>query len=288
MIALFFSILFTVLVFVILKEFDLYKLDNFQAIVVSYILAFIIGLFFSESNITISFLLDKKWIYGAIGISIIFITVFNLMAITAQKGGLSVMTIALKMSMVIPITIGVFLYGESLGFLKIAGVLLALIGIWFTTKKTEGVQLDKQFWYLPFLIFLGGGTADTLLNHIQLNFVPKHELDAFSTSLFLFCALIGILVFLIRIGLGNLKISIKSWIGGLILGAPNYFSIYYLVKALAQKEYGTAFTFSAHNLLVVLSSVLLGLWLYKEKLNKQNYLGLGMSILAIVFLYFTL
>ena len=154
MIALFFSILFTVLVFVILKEFDLYKLDNFQAIVVSYILAFIIGLFFSESNITISFLLDKKWIYGAIGISIIFITVFNLMAITAQKGGLSVMTIALKMSMVIPITIGVFLYGESLGFLKIAGVLLALIGIWFTTKKTEGVQLDKQFWYLPFLIFL--------------------------------------------------------------------------------------------------------------------------------------
>lgn len=286
MIYLFLSIFFTVLVFVILKEFERYQLDNFQAIVVSYFIAFAIGVGFSEAALSVSYLISKPWLFGAMGISLLFIVVFNLMAITAQKGGLSVMTVAGKMSMVIPIIAGVFLYKEDVGLLKAIGVLLALLGVWFTCKKEGGQKFDKRLWYLPFFIFIGAGLADTLLNHMQTKFVPVNEFDVFSTSLFLFCGLIGVLVFVIRIVLGKIKLSPKSWIGGLVLGLPNYFSIYYMVKALSQKQFGTALIFSANNLLVVLCSVLLGLWLYKEKLSKQNYIGLGMSLLAIVFLYF--
>lgn len=285
---LFLSIFFTVLVFVILKEFERYQLDNFQAIVVNYFVAFGIGSVFSEATLSVPYLLSKPWFYGVVGISILFIVVFNLMAITAQKGGLSVMTVAGKMSMVVPITAGVFLYDESLGRFKIIGICLALFGVWFICKKEGSQQFDKRFWYLPFLVFIGAGLADTLLNHMQLKLVPTNEFDVFSTALFLFCGLIGLLVFVVRVAIGKLKLSLKSWVGGFVLGLPNYFSIYYLVKALSQKQFGTALVFSANNLLVVLCSVLLGLWLYKEKLSKQNYLGLGMSLLAIVFLYFAM
>lgn len=282
------SILITVLVFVILKEFERYQLDNFQAIVVSYFVAFGIGVWFSKADFSISYLIEKEWVYGAMLISTLFIIVFNLMAITAQKGGLSVMTVAGKMSMVIPIMAGVVMYNEGLGLLKIIGIVLALAGVWFTCKKEGSQQFDKKLWYLPFFIFIGGGLADTLLNHMQTKLVPEHEFDVFSTSLFLFCGLIGLIVFVIKLLLGSLKLSLKSWIGGLILGVPNYFSIYYLVKALSQKQFGTALIFSANNLLVVLFSVLIGLWLYKEKLSKLNYIGLGLSLLAIVFLYFAI
>ncbi|MGY6650526.1 EamA family transporter [Wenyingzhuangia sp. IMCC45574] len=282
------SIFFTVLVFVILKEFERYRLDNFQAIVVSYFLAFIIGVFFSKATITVAYLIEKPWLWGAIAISTLFIIVFNLMAITAQKGGLSIMTVAGKMSMVIPIIVGVVLYNDSLNFFKITGIVLALIGVWLTCKKDKGDQFDKRLWYLPFFIFIGGGIADSLLNHMQTKWVPVNEFDVFSASLFLFCGCIGAVVFVIRFLLGKLKLSPKSWVGGLVLAIPNYFSIYYLVKALSQKQFGTALIFSANNLLVVLCSVFIGLWLYKEKLSRQNYIGLGMSLLAIVFLYFAI
>lgn len=288
MMYLFLSIFFTVLVFVILKEFNRYQLDNLQAIVVSYFLAFAIGYFFSEVEISVPFLITKDWVFGAVAIAIIFIIVFNLMALTAQKGGLSVMTVANKMSVVIPIVAGIVLYNESVGIVKLIGIVFALLGVWFTSKKSGTEKFDKRLWYLPLLIFIGSGLADTLLNHMQTHYVPSHEFDIFSTSLFLFCGLIGVLVFSIRLFFGNTKISPKSWLGGLVLGAPNYFSIYFFIKALSQKEYGTALIFSANNLLVVLLSVLLGLFLYKEKLSKLNYFGLGMSLIAIVFLSFAL
>lgn len=285
MIYLFLSVFFTTLVFLIIKEFNRFQLDNFQAIVVSYFVAIFMGNLFSETQISLPYLIDKVWVYGAITISIIFIIVFNLMALTAQKGGLSVMSIANKMSVVIPILIGVVLYKEDLGILKIVGVLLALLGVWFTSVKKGVDKFDKRLWYLPFLIFIGSGIADSVINHMQTFYVPQNELDVFSTSLFFFCGLIGAVVYIIRWITGGLTFSMKSVVGGLILGVPNYFSIYFLLKALSQPEYETSLIFSVNNLLVVLLSVVLGVVLYKEKLIKQNYLGIGMSVLAIVLLY---
>ncbi|MDO3695100.1 EamA/RhaT family transporter [Wenyingzhuangia sp. chi5] len=288
MIYLLLSILFTTTVFLTLKEFQRYQLDNFQAIVVSYFMALVIGCLHSISSFSVSFVLSQSWVWGALAISTLFIITFNLMAITAQKGGLSVMTVANKMSVVIPISIGVILYQEEVDFLKISGIVLALLGVWFTSKKKSVYQFDKRLWYLPFFIFIGSGLADAIINHMQAYYVPHDALDLFSTSLFFFCGCIGVMVLLIKIISGNLKLSFKNLAGGLLLGIPNYFSIYYLLKALSHPDYETSLIFSANNLLVVLISVLLGLFLYQEKLSKQNYIGLGMSVLAILVLYFAI
>ncbi|ANW96144.1 hypothetical protein AXE80_07570 [Wenyingzhuangia fucanilytica] len=286
MIYLLLSILFTTAVFLTIKEFQRYQLDNLQAIVVSYFIAFSIGCLHSKSVFSVSNLITQSWVWGALSISTLFIIIFNLMAITAQKGGLSVMTVANKMSVVIPIAIGIVLYSENAGFLKLFGIGLALLGVWFTSKKKGIEKFDKRLWYFPFLIFIGSGLADAIINHMQAYYVSHGDLDLFSTSLFLFCGLIGVTVLLLKKITGNLKISIKSCIGGLVLGLPNYFSIYFFLKALSQPNYETSLIFSVNNLLVVLVSVLLGLFLYQEKLSKQNYIGLGMSFLAIIVLYF--
>jgi len=279
------SVFFTSLVFLILKEFNRFQIDNFQAIVVNYFIAFFIGSWFANSPVNLDLYINQAWTVGAICISLIFIITFNLMAITAQKGGLSVMTIANKMSVVIPILIGVVLYKENLGAIRFTGIIVALLGVWFTSKKQDVSKLDKRFWYLPLLIFIGSGVADSLINHIQLFYVSQNSLAVFSTSLFLFCGLLGVLVCVVKFVTIGLKFTLKNIIGGVVLGVPNYFSIYYLLKALSQPNYESSFIFSINNLLVVLLSVILGVLLYKEKLSKQNYVGIVMSILAIVFLY---
>ncbi|NIJ44954.1 drug/metabolite transporter (DMT)-like permease [Wenyingzhuangia heitensis] len=288
MVYLLLSIFFTTAAFLTLKEFNRFKIDNLVGIVVSYFTALLIGSFFSGSFTFTTFYVDKPWVWGAVGISTIFIIVFNLMALTAQKGGLSVMSVANKMSVVIPISFGVLLYNEALGPLKILGIVAALLGVWFTSKK-EGVdKFDKRFWYLPFFIFIGSGLADSLINHMQTFLVPQDEIAIFSTSLFWFCGVIGVALCLIKYALGKLRITFKSIVGGLVLGVPNYFSIYYILKALSYGTIQTALVFSLNNLLVVLLSVFLGVVLYKEKLSKQNYIGIAMSAFAIVLLYFAI
>ena len=45
------------------------------------------------------------------------------MGITAQRNGLSVASVAGKMSVVIPIIFGIIVYNEGVGFVKVIGIL---------------------------------------------------------------------------------------------------------------------------------------------------------------------
>ena len=91
MIYLLLSILFSSGLFVIFKFFEIYKIDVLKAIVVNYVIAFILGFLFSESNFSILEVPKQPWFLGSIFLGILFIadnvnllleTVFFQMAIS--------------------------------------------------------------------------------------------------------------------------------------------------------------------------------------------------------------
>ena len=135
MIYLFLSILFSTGLFVIFKYFGIFKIDTLKAIVVNYIVAFILGFLSSEKTILISEIPDQPWFYGALFLGAMFVSIFFVMAMTAQKNGISVASISGKMSVVIPIFFGILLYDESVNFLKIAGIVIALIAVYLASIK---------------------------------------------------------------------------------------------------------------------------------------------------------
>ena len=76
------------------------------------------------------------------------------MAMTAQKNGVSVASVAGKMSVVVPVLFGVFLYNESVTFLKIIGILIALIAVYLASVKEEKRIIKKLGYYFQFYCFL--------------------------------------------------------------------------------------------------------------------------------------
>ena len=135
MIYLLLSIVFNAVLFVIIKLFAKFNIDALQALVVNYFVAFLVGLFFLDTNIVPKEIINEDWFTGSVLLGFIFISTFYVTTITSQRNGLSVASVASKMSVIIPITLGVILYNESLGFVKIIGILLALIAVYFTSKK---------------------------------------------------------------------------------------------------------------------------------------------------------
>lgn len=119
MIYLLLSILFSTGLFVIFKYFGIYKVDVLKAIFINYIVAFIIGFSFAERDFSIVEIPNQPWFLGAICLGALFVSIFFIMAMTAQKNGVSAASVAGKMSVVIPVFFGVFLYNESVTFLKI-------------------------------------------------------------------------------------------------------------------------------------------------------------------------
>ena len=281
MIHLILSIVLSSFLFVIFKYFEKFRIDNLQAIVVNYFVAFSIGYATTQEKVHFTEIPEQPWFYGVVFLGFLFILLFNVMALTAQKAGMSVASVAGKMSVVIPIAFGIIVYNESYGVLKIFGIALALVSVYLTSKKDTG-QFNAKYIYLPITLFIGSGILDTALKYVENNYVADGGLELYSASIFLVAGVIGVFYLGVLAVLGKVKFQFKNIIGGIALGIPNYYTIYYLLQALEMKEFETSTLFTINNVAVVSISTLLGILIFREKLNKRNWLGVLISIIAII------
>jgi uncharacterized membrane protein len=275
------SILFSTGLFVIFKYFGIYKIDVLKAIFVNYIVAFSMGFFFAERQIPISEIYVQPWFSGALFLGALFVSIFFVMAMTAQKNGVSVTSIAGKMSVVVPVFFGIILYNESVTFLKIAGIIMALIAVYLSSVKEEKSEKNGTL-LLPILLFIGSGTIDTLLKYIQENYVADEDVSIFSGSLFGIAGVFAFLILVIKTIKKRASFGYKNIIAGIILGVPNYYSIIFLIKALQNKNFESSTLFTINNVAIVVVSTLVGLFFFKEKFSVKNKVGVAMAILGII------
>ncbi|WP_317133560.1 EamA family transporter [Aquimarina algicola] len=260
-----------------------------QAIIVNYVVACVSGIIAYSEPIDMVAVTKEGWFYGAMVLGVIFISVFNLMAITTQKNGLSVAAVATKMSVAIPIIFGIIVYHESTGILKISGIIIALVAVYLTSMKTStGVPLKLSNLIFPLLVFVGSGIIDTSLKYFETYHVAKNDVAIFSASIFGFAAIIGFFVLIYKAITGTLKVDFKNIVAGIVLGIPNYFSIYLLIKALRYDNMDSSTVFTINNVAVLLVSTLAGILLFKEKLVLKNWIGIILAVISIVLVTFSI
>lgn len=262
--------------------FSKYNVDTLQAIIINYIVASISGIIAYSEPVNLTTISEEGWFFGAMILGVIFISVFNLMAITTQKNGLSVAAVATKMSLVIPILFGIFMYKESTEVLKIIGIIVALIAVYLTSmKSTGGVSINKNNLIFPILVFIGSGIIDTSLKYFETNHVAQNDVPIFSASIFGFAAIVGIITLVYKSITSNLRLSIKNVIAGIGLGVPNYFSIYFLIKALRHDNIDSSTIFTVNNVAVLIVSTIAGILFFREKLSLKNWIGIVLATVSI-------
>ncbi len=277
-----FSILASTLIFIVFKLFQRFKIDTTQAIVVNYFIACIVGLIAYDSPISISEITSSKWFLGAVFLGVLFISIFIVMAITVQKNGVSVASVASKMSVVIPVIFGIYVYNESTGLQKLIGILLALAAVYLASIKAGSKINFKKNLLFPILLFLGSGVIDTSIKYLETTYVPENGIPIFSATIFGCAALIGVLTLIAKLFKGEFKFQPKSLLGGITLGIINYSSIYFLLKALDHETFESSTLFTVNNVGIVMLSTLTGLVLFGEKLSAKNWIGIVLAIVSII------
>ncbi|GGW85253.1 EamA family transporter [Salegentibacter mishustinae] len=284
MIYLLLSILSSTVIFVVFRLYKKYGVNTLQAIIVNYFIACIVGFFgYIESVDDLVRIPSESWFLGTVFLGAMFITVFNLAAITTQRSGLSVVSVATKMSVAIPVFFGIFIYNESLGFLKVTGIILALAAVYLSSIKTKkGISIKKENLIFPLLVFVGSGIIDTTINYLENFYVSETDVGLFSSSIFGIAGIIGTTILIGQAVLGKLKITWKNIAGGIALGIPNYFSIYFLVMALRSPGFENSVIFTLNHVGIVLASTILGIVLFKEVLLKKNWIGIALAVISII------
>lgn len=276
------SVLASSLIFVIFKLYTKYKIQTLYAIIVNYFIASSVGIHFYEGKVDFTEITNKSWFLGTVALGVLFIVVFNLMAATSQKVGVSAASVATKMSLAIPVVFGVWMYGEQLGIFEILGILLALIAVYLATMRKKTIVTHKYLFLLPIAVFVGSGIIDTSIKYAQQVAVPEKEFPIFSAMVFGSAACCGTLFILLKSIKAHLKVNIKNIIGGICLGIPNYFSIYFLMKALDSDTLNSASIFTINNVAIVMLSTLLGILLFKERISIKNWIGICLAVVSII------
>lgn len=264
------------------KLFDKYGMDNLQAIFFNYITAFVLGLCVSSKPFNITEITNSDWFFGAVGLGLLFILTFNIMAIVSQRNGLSVASVATKMSVVIPIIFGIYVYDESTNIQKLAGIVLALAAVVLVSVKSKHTVRLKHNVLLPFLVFLSSGFIDSSVKYLETFYIEDNGIPIFSATIFGFAAVFGLIILIVKKLKGQLQFNKLSLLGGFCLGIVNYASLYYLLKALDHKSLESSTIFTVNNVSIVMLSGLVGLLLFKEKLTTKNWLGVGIAIISIL------
>lgn len=277
MIYLILSILCSSLIFVLFSWFGKYKVDNLQAIVANYIVAGTLGwLPVSDGE----FKGISQFGYWPLLVGILFITLFQLMAYITQKHGVSVVSVTVKMSFIIPIIAGVLIHHEVLSVVHILGIIAGALAV-VLININPGSSNQNFSWIGPSILFLGSGLLDTLMKLVESNILNESNTGQFTSTAFGIACLLGILYTFFRVYIQkNTHWDLKSWVWGFALGIPNYGSIYFLLKALSS-DWPSAVLYPINNVGIVLLSAILGYTLFKEKLTKWKWIGLLFAAISI-------
>lgn len=278
---LFLAILSSSFIFIIFKLFAKFNINTLQAIIFNYLVAFFVGFIISPIDFSINKLLSAPWLYGSVFLGFMFICIFNVLAKTTQINGISVASVSSKMAMIIPIIFGIIALKENIGIGKFIGIIIALFAVYFTSKKENGEIQTSNNYLFPILLFFGAGIIDTGMNYVQHYHVKEDEASIFASSTFIFAFIFGTLFYIIKSIKQGSIINGKNIVAGIILGVPNYFSMYYLIKALQNKNLESATIFTLINIGVILLTIIFSLLFFNEKIKRQNFVGILLALIAV-------
>ena len=278
-------ILFNVLV-VFFKLFEKYNIDNLQALISNYFISALLSLLLLSENDNIQSSIESEWFIHAIILGTLFISIFNIYALGIQKIGIATSSVINKMSFVVPVVFSIIFYeNEVFSFSILFGVLLALLGIYLSSTNNSSFNFDKKYLWIILIIFFGQGLVDIVLNDSKF-YIPKDENFLFFLILFISATTAGILILFAKKQISHIKIKNLFW--GAIFGIPNFFSIFYFLKAL-QSDYfidKSYLIFPLTSVGIVVTTTFLGVLIYKEILTKRNLIGITIAVISILIISF--
>ncbi len=269
------SILSSVLIAVIIRINESGNLDRLGIMLFNYLIATALGL-----------LLSGKTVFSAAGLSVVplsflsgffFVSAFLVYMLSVRRMGLAVPVTVTRLSVVIPVVGSLLFFSESLNFVQVVGLAAALIAIYLFSRKNspQNSSPEKHRILLPLLLFLLIGMGDFSLKIFQGNF-PDSLMLSFIISVFAVSSVYTLILVICR----KVRIDLPTIAGGILLGIPNFFSAYFILKVL--RVFPGAIAFPLNNIGIILLSTFAGIIFWKEKLNRRSVAAICIAVAAVI------
>lgn len=210
------------------------------------------------------------------GQGLLYLLSFILLQLNVRHNGMVLSASFMKLGLLVPMAISIFLFGEEPGVLHILGFILALCSIVLINYEPKGTSA-AGFKLGLVLLLLVGGMGDTMAKLYQewgtTELSAQFLFYTFASALILS---IGLLIYK-KERPGKMELLF-----GTLVSFPNYFSSKFLLGALERLD--AVIVYPCYNVATIFLATMAGLWLFKEQLRKRQWIAIGIIVVALVLL----
>lgn len=272
------SILCSVTVGIIFKVARKYNVCITQIVATNYIIALTLCYLFFQPDITAVNTAAPWGIY--VPLMLLLPSVFVLLATSIKHVGIARTDVAQRLSLFIPILAAWLIFKEDFNIYKIIGLAIAFPAILLILARNSIAKNSN--WLYPALVLLGFGVIDVLFKQIAL-----YTTLPYTTSLFVVFGgafVLSLLTVVYEIVFKGVRLKLINLGFGILVGIFNFGNILFYLKAHKAFADNPSTVFAAMNVGVIVLGCLTGVFAFKEKLGRLNYLGLVLALTAIAFI----
>lgn len=234
----------------------------------NYLCAFLLSMIgnthFWEISYNVDFLLS-------VFLGIMFVLNFVVYSRNVQINGVSISVSIMRISLIIPLLFSVLIHKEILNSMTSLSILLTLTVSIFLAKADKKISIFQ----LILLFLISGFTEYIFKLHNSIRIIPDQNFLSFLfISALIFC--------MILIIVKKIKFDKLSFLYGLLLGLPNYYTSFFFMKGLNQLDAVICYPLNAS--LIILGSYISDRYLWKNKFSLRQRLLYFSLIISIIFL----
>ena len=213
-------------------------------------------------------------IFGGIN-GVLYLAGFVLLQHNIRTNGVVLSATFIKLGLLVAMLVSVVFFGEWPELWQWAGFLLAVAAIVQMNYRPGEGKAGNMASLL--LLLLAGGGGDAMSKVFEELGNP-----ALSDHFLLNTFLVAMALCLILFGIKKEKAGKWEVLFGLLVGIPNFFSATFLLGAL--KDIAAVIVYPVYSVATILTVTVTGVLVFREKLEKRQWMALAMILVALVLL----
>lgn len=274
------SVITSCILVILFRIYQKHLIDLIQAITVNYWVCVICGWLYNPQIFSNLLSTNKEVYIVAIIQGFLFIFMFFQIGKASQEIGLGYTGLFGRLSVVIPVSVSLFFFNEKITSSQAIGIIIGLIAIYLLSISSSGKSNVKslKLFRMGLILFLGNGVIDTIFKFFTENYSKTVSQEVFTIMVFGTAGILGSIYVL----LFEKSLKIKNVVAGIGLGIPNFFSLIFMLSGLKVVE--ASKFFPLNNIGIILFLIFVGVLAFQEKIYPKMWLGLFLTILAILFI----
>ena len=277
MLSLLLAIASSAMVSIIMRLSDRKVTGNIAMLTVNYLMCLVVSAAYAGFG---NLFPDVEGLPGALLMGsingLLYLGGFVLLQMNVRRNGVVLSSTFMKLGLLVSIAVSVLFFRETPDVLQITGFCLAVAAIILINFKKESGS-TAGFKAGLILMLLASGMGDAMAKIFEELGNPALE-PQFLTYTF------GVALILCTVLMLSKKQRPGKWevLFGLLIGVPNFFSAKFLLGAL--EDIAAVIVYPVYSVATILVVSLTGVLVFKERLEKRQWIGMGLILIALVLL----